>query len=197
MQPATLPPPRSLEPTRAVLPLLLLGATLGSALDAIHTHCGATEYPEPIFLRMAWWTPLLFGAAFAIGALRPWLDVILHLRPAPKPRPFQLGVTWAAFISAYFSSVLLLPWPQVSALLTLYFVIAWLASGRDRPTLLIAIAAAFLGPAVEAILVWRQAFVHLQSTFFGVPGWLPFLYLNAAVALTTLARYLSAPQARR
>lgn len=183
-------PPR---PTRALLPLFLLGATLGSALDAIHTHFGATEYPHPIFARMAWWTPLLFGSAFAIGALRPSLDGLLRLTPAPTPRPLQLGVTWAAFISAYFSSVLPLAWPQVSALLSLYFVIAWLACGRDRASLVIALAAAVGGPTVEAILVWQGAFMHLQDTWLGLPGWLPFLYLNAAIALTTLARWLARP----
>lgn len=178
-------------PGRSVLPLFLLGATLGSALDAIHTHFGATAYPRPIAFGMAWWTPLLFGSAFAIGALRPLWDVGFPAPTAPRPRPVQLGVTWAAFISAYFSSVLPLPWLQVSELLLLYFGIAWLASGCDRRSLVIALAAALGGPAVEALLVWRGAFVHLQDTRCGLPGWLPALYLNAAIALCTLARYLA------
>lgn len=187
------------RPGRALLPLWLLGATLGSALDAIHTHFGATTYPHPVFFGMAWWTPLLFGSAFAIGALRPLLDVWLA-EPgamAPRPRTWQLGVTWAAFISAYFSSVLPLSWEPISALLTLYFVIGWLACGRDRPSLAIALLAALLGPAFEGLLVSQGAFVHLTDTRFGLPGWLPFLYLNAAVALTTLARFLSTPPAPR
>ena len=91
------------------------------------------------------------------------------------------GVTWAAFISAYFSSVLPLAWGPISGLLSLYFVIGWLACGRDRPSLVIALLAALLGPAFEGLLVSQGAFVHLTDTHFGLPGWLPFLYLNAAV----------------
>ena len=187
------------RPGRALLPLWLLGATLGSALDAIHTHFGATTYPHPVFFGMAWWTPLLFGSAFAIGALRPLLDLWLAEpgATAPRPRAWQLGVTWAAFISAYFSSVLPLAWGPISVLLSLYFVIGWLACGRDRASLAIALLAALLGPAFEGLLVSQGAFVHLTDTRFGLPGWLPFLYLNAAVALTTLARFLSTPPSSR
>ena len=34
-----------------------LGATLGVALDAIHAHLGATVYTNPVWWRLAWWTP--------------------------------------------------------------------------------------------------------------------------------------------
>lgn len=193
MPPAT--DPRSPRIARAALLLLFLGATLGSALDGIHTHFGATQYARPGLFLMAWWTPILFAAAFAVGVLRPLLDrwALRSGSPAPLPRWMHVIVTLSLFVAAYWNSVMPLPWPYVSGMMLATFGLGWLVSDRTPLTLGIAVVAAIGGPAVEALLVSQGAFQHLQDTAFGLPGWLPFLYLNAAIALTTLARFLSAP----
>jgi hypothetical protein len=177
---------------RAALGLFLLGATLGSALDAIHTHFGGTAYTRPILWKMAWWTPLLFGSAFVIGLLRP-----LWERAHRAPRARAAPPTWTAaamamglFVAAYFASVLPLAWPVVSALLLLLFLVGYWLFDRSAVGLLIAVASAVGGPLVEHVLVRCGTFVHLSPVYLGLSGWLPFLYLCAAVGLTTLARRL-------
>lgn len=178
---------------RAALGLLLLGATLGSALDGIHTRLGATEYARPLFLRMTWWTPLLFAGAFAIGLLRPLIDTYTGARTgrsAPRPSGLAVLTAMALFVLAYFVSVLPLGWPAVSGLLLAIFAVGYALFDRSRVGLLIALGAAIGGPLVEMLLISCGTFVHLRPAYLLVSGWLPFLYLCAAVALTTLARWL-------
>lgn len=174
---------------RAAVILFALGATFGVLLDGIHTHFGATSYTRPVFWRMAWWVPPLFGGAFTIGLLRPLLERLLGARaPTPPRRVVLAGL--AAFTGAYFLTVAPLPWPAIAALLTAIYAVAWWSFDRTAIGLGIAVAAAFGGPTVEHLLVDRGLFVHHQVLAFGVPGWLPFLYLVAGVALTVLAKHL-------
>lgn len=176
---------------RALVVLAALGATLGVALDGIHTHLGATSYTRPVLWRAAWWTPLIFAGAFSVGLARPLLERLLR-RPSPAPPPRVVLAAMACFVGAYFVTVRPLPWPVTSALLLAVFAAAWWTFDRTAITLGICCAAAVGGPAVEALLVARGLFVHHQVLAFGVPGWLPFLYMVAGVALTTLARRLVA-----
>jgi MFS family permease len=166
-----------------------LGATVGVALDGIHTHLGATSYTHPVLWRMAWWVPLIFAGAFAIGLLRPLLDRWLAaLSPAPSVR--DVGSAFAVFVGAYFISVAPLPWPAIAGLLLAIFASSWWLFDRSSTGMAIAVAAAIGGPTVESVLVSQGLFVHHRTLAFGVPGWLPFLYLVAAVALTLLAKRL-------
>jgi len=67
-----------------ILYLFLLGATLGTALDAFHVYSGVERYPAPVFLGVAWWVPLLFGgAAVAIGCSHVKIDPLLGQRRRP------------------------------------------------------------------------------------------------------------------
>lgn len=179
------------QPLRAVALLFLLGATLGAGLDGIHTHFGATAYTSPLIWQMAWWTPLLFGGAFAIGMLRPILDRRFGRR-SPRPTLPSVLLGMGLFIVAYASSVLPLPWPLTAALLTAFFAVGWLLCDRSPIGLAIALVAAVGGPAVEMFLISRGTFMHLHPVLYTVSGWLPCLYLCAAVGLTTLARWLVA-----
>ena len=166
-----------------------LGATLGAALDGIHTHFGATSYPNPIVWRMAWWVPLLFGGAFMIGLLRPLVDHWRRSRSA-SPSASRVSAAFAAFVVAYFITVVPLPWPAIAGVLLAIFATSWWLFDRTATGFVIALVAAFGGPTVESVLVSRGLFVHHQVLALGVPGWLPFLYLVAAVALTLLAKRL-------
>jgi len=178
--------------SRGFFALLLLGATLGAALDGIHTHFGATRYTHPVLLRMAWWVPLLFGGAFSIGLIAPLLERRFSAaRKRPSPAATLLAVS--LFVVAYFVSVAPFSWPLVSLLLVAIFGAGFFICDRSRIGLFIAIGAAIGGPLFEVFLVGQGAFEHLQPTFLRVPGWLPALYLCAAVGLTTLARFLVVP----
>lgn len=174
---------------RGAVVLALLGATLGSALDGLHTHFGKTAYTHPVVWRMAWWVPLVFAGAFALGLARPLLERILG---AAGPMPTRGGVaaSLGAFVAAYVVSVLPLPWPAVAGLILVLFALSWRLFDGSPAGLAVALAASFGGPAVESFLVGRGLFVHFQVLAFGVPGWLPCLYLVAGVALTTLAKRL-------
>jgi hypothetical protein len=173
---------------RAALTLVALGATLGTALDGIHTHFGATRYSHPVFWLAAWWVPLVFASAFTLGLGRPLLGRLGA--DAPPPTWGQVLLSWVAFVVGYFVSVLPLPWPMVSLLLALLFAASWWLCDRTARTVIVAGIGAVGGPLVESALVAAGTFVHLHPVALGVSGWLPFLYLCAGVALCTLARRL-------
>lgn len=186
------PPGRAQRLGRATLILLGLGATLGSALDAIHSHFGALSYTHPVFARAAAWVPLLFAGAYASAIARPLL--LPHEPPLPG-RKAALGMGF--FIAAYWLTVA--PWPSLvrCALLVCIFWISWALCDRTLAGVGIAGVTAILGPAVEIALVHAGTFVHHEVLVFGIPGWLPLLYLTAAVGLGSLARWLVAPPGER
>lgn len=161
-----------------------LGATLGTALDGIHSHFGATRYARPVFWLAAWWVPPLFAGAFSIGLLRPLL------RREPPPPWWHAAASMALFVVAYFASVLPWSWPAVSAVLLALFALSYGAFDRTVPGLLVCVGGAFGGPLVEWTLVSLGLFEHTHPAFLGVSGWLPCLYLVAGVGLQTLARRL-------
>ena len=49
-----------------ILWLFLLGATVGTGLDAFHVYSDVERYPAPVLFGVAWWVPLLFGAAVVV-----------------------------------------------------------------------------------------------------------------------------------
>ena len=173
---------------RATGMLMLTGATLGSLLDGIHSHFGAVSYTHPVFARTAWWVPLLYCGAYALGAARPWLARNEPPLPAGKA---ALGM--GLFILAYALTVA--PWPLAvrAVIIGLLFVTGWWTCDRTRLGLLIAGLAAVGGPAVEISLIHAGTFVHHEVLLWGIPGWLPLLYLTAAVGLSALARWLARP----
>lgn len=179
---------------RASALLLLAGATLGSLLDAIHTHTGTTRYAAPLFFLAAWWTPPLFAAAaLAIGLQRP-LFTRWSGRAAPPPRGAIVALAMTLFVVAYAASGLLpFGWAGKSAVLgALFAVTFWLC---DRTLLGLGLAAltAFGGWSVEATLMRNGLFFHKDTEILGVAGWIPWLYATAAVAVGALGTWLMPP----
>ena len=172
---------------RATLILMGLGATLGSALDAIHSHFGALSYTTPVFARAAWWVPLLFSGAYGSAILRPLLTP-----RAPPPSGGKVALGLGLFIAAYWLTVA--PWSGTARAvgLTALFGVAWAVCDPTGPGLLAAAVGAVGGPTVEILLVRAGTFVHHEVLGLGIPGWLPLLYLTAAVGLGGLARWLVA-----
>jgi hypothetical protein len=170
----------------AAILLLALGATLGSALDAIHTHTGTTEYPAPVWMKMAWWTPLLFGVAgVAVGLPRAALE-----RGAPPPTRGAVAGGMALFVLAYALSGTLPGNVARAVVLFIIFAASWWSFDRTRLGLALALLTGLGGCAVEVLLIRQGAFRHLQPTWLGIPLWLPWLYAAAQVGVASLGRRL-------
>lgn len=162
-----------------------LGATLGSALDSIHTHSGVTAYTHPVVLRMAWWVPLLFGGAFALGLVRPLVDKSPH-----RPSWSRIVGAWALFVSGYVLSGVPLDAPLLAAALAGMYLVSFWFLDRNIPGVAMAVGAAIGGPLFESALVSAGVFVHTKPDYLGVSGWLPCLYLLSSPALGLTAKRL-------
>lgn len=175
---------------RATWVLMVTGATLGTALDGLHSHFGALSYTHPVFFRTAWWVPLLYCGAYALGAARPWL--LPHEPPLPA---WKAALGMGLFIAAYALSVA--PWPREARAIQMgmLFALGWGVCDRTAVGLLIAGLAAVGGPAVEHTLIRAGLFAYHEVNFLDIPIWLPLLYLTAAVGLSNLARWLATPRA--
>jgi len=168
----------------AIAVLAALGATAGSALDAIHTHFGATSYARPVAFKAAWWVPLLFAGAYASAIGRPLMD------RGPAPAGWKVALGMGLFVGAYWMSVAPIPWQARTALIALLFAAGYWICDRTRSCLIVAALAGVIGPVVEMLLVSLGVFVHHEVLALGVPGWLPFLYLTAAPGLGSLAKWI-------
>lgn len=176
---------------RAGATLALTGATLGTALDAIHVHTGATAYPRPTLAGQAWWVPPLFaGAGVVIGLSRPVAERLLgHATPVPSWSTVAAGM--GVFVLAYALSGILDGWPWSCALLLgVLFLVAWRRDDRSGLGLVLAALTAVGGTLVETLLVEIGAF-HYQGPSLGVVAvWLPALYCCAAVGVGALGKRL-------
>ena len=174
---------------RTLLWLFLLGASLGTALDAFHVLSHVERYASPALLGVAWWVPLLFGsAAVAIACSHPLLDPLLHHRRFRPLFSSLLGLTWLPLvylISASFFDTL-----TKTALILLIYCYFWLLAGNDWQNLVFSLVTAITGTLIEMILVAAGAFIYLQPDILGVPYWLPGIYACASLALGDLGRSL-------
>lgn len=174
--------------------LLALGATVGTALDGLHTYSGATAYAAPLFLKSTWWVPPLFaGAGLAIGMGRLLGDRITGKTTRP-PSSHAAVVAMLVFFAAYAASGFVdVDARQKAGLLAAAFVLLWAAIDRTLAGVLCAIGSGLGGLAVEATLVHFGAFRHRDANMLGVAFWIPPLYAIASVAVGGLTLRLLAP----
>jgi hypothetical protein len=173
-------------PLRGFGRLFVFGAVFGSFFDGFHTFGGATAYASPVALRMAWWTPPLFGGAFVLLGL-----VYAAARRDGDPAARNALAGFAAFGALYFSSGFL-PASNAVKLAVLLAGAAGLFAfvDRSRAALVTALAASVAGPGFEVVLVHLGVFAHLQPDFAGVPVWLPGLYFASGPGVGPLSRLL-------
>jgi hypothetical protein len=180
----------------AILWLFLLGATIGSCLDAFHVHNGVERYPVPVLFGLAWWVPLLLGAAtIAIGTSHTLINPLL----GNMGRPYGLltglsGLAW--LLLAYLVSASVLTSPTKTGLLGIIYLNFWLLTERNWQNLLLSVVTAITGTLIEMMLVTAGAFSYLHPDFIGVPYWLPCMYACASLALGNLGRSLIIPTVR-
>jgi hypothetical protein len=175
---------------RAMLWLFLLGAILGTVLDAFHVYSYVEQYPRPAFLGVAWWVPLLFGfAAIAIGYSHPFIDPLIH--NVRYHRRLAISIAELAWLLlAYLIAASPISSQAKSILLSLIYFNFWLLTGRGWQNLLLSLVTAITGTLVEMTLVAAGAFSYLQPDILGVPYWLPFMYACASLAIGDLGRSL-------
>lgn len=176
---------------KAVAVLALLGATVGTALDAVHVHTGTTQYTHPDFFGLAWWVPPEFAlAGVAIGLARPIWERLL-LRPAPSRSRRSVAFGMAMFVLAYaLSGLLPFDWTTKSLVLVSIFGVVWGVCDRTALGAFLAGSTAFLGTATEIALVRLDLFSYLHPNLSVVAGWLPWLYSTAAIAVGNLGKRL-------
>lgn len=175
---------------RAAAALLLLGATLGPLLDALHTHSGTTRYASPGWLQSAWWCPLLFGgAALSLGLGRPIAFRVFRVADA-QPSPRKLGVAIAVFIVTYVLSAFL-PIAAKLPTLAILLAVAWWAFDRTALGAGLAVLAGAGGWAVEWTLVRQGLFFHSETELDGIAAWLPFLYAIASIPVGQIGARLA------
>ena len=174
----------------AIFWLFLLGATLGTALDALEVYSGVERYPRPVLFGVTWWVPLLFGAAaVAIGYSHPLVDpLILRTRPYHRLSVSIGELTW--LVLAYLISVSPLDSLARAGLIALIYLNFWLLAGRSWQDLLLASVTAVTGTLTEMILVNAGVFSYTHPDILGVPYWLPGLYACASLAVGDLGRSL-------
>jgi hypothetical protein len=173
----------------------VLGAALGTALDAVHAYGDVESYANPVIGRLGWFVPLEFGlVGLAAGVAVPQLDRVLAGRafawpPAARLRELALiGVLYAGTVIAN-------GWG--AAPLTIAFVavlVRRLAGNPATGDWAFALIAAIAGPAVEATLVAVGAFDYTEPDLLGIPVWLPALWANGGLVIRRLFAPLPIPE---
>lgn len=174
----------------AMVWLFLLGAILGTSMDAYHVFSHVERYPDPFVLGVAWWVPLLFGgAALAIGYSHPRVDPLLGQRRSPRRLLWSLSeVLW--LILAYLVTATALNSVAKVGLVAIIYLNFWLLTGRGWQNLLLSFVTAITGSLIEMLLVIAGAFSYLHPDLLGIPYWLPCLYACASLAVGDVGRTL-------
>jgi hypothetical protein len=181
---------------RAIFWLFLLGATLGTALDAFHVYSHVERYAMPVLFGLVWWVPLLFGtAAVAIGYSHPLVDPLIHnIRPHRRLTTSIAELGW--LLLAYLIAASPVDSIAKTGLLALIYLNFWLLGGRGWQNLLLSFVTAITGTLIEMILVAAGAFSYLHSDILGVPYWLPWIYAITSLAVGDLGRSIMSSSAR-
>jgi hypothetical protein len=171
-----------------VIVLFVVGGAVLTVCDGFHTHSGTTAYAQPVFLLMAWWTPLLFGATAGFGGALFAVGCRLLGTPR-KPTHAQIAAASVLFVAIYFASGFLpLSSAPKTALLFAGTLVCFAISDRTWQGALLAVVAAICGCAVEITLSHAGAFWYVQPDVWGIPYWLPCLYLASGSAVGQAAR---------
>ncbi len=157
----------------------------------MHVATRTTAYTAPVLLGLAWWAPLLFGAAaVAMGLARPLAERMTG-RMTTQPTSRRAASGLLLFALAYVvSSVLPLAPPLVAAIIGVLFLCAWGIGDGSALGFCLALATAVIGTAVEIGLTSLGAFAHRDQEIAGVAAWLPALYATGQAAVGALGKRL-------
>jgi hypothetical protein len=174
--------------------LFFFFALVATLCDQSWLRLGALLYPH---MKQPWWTPLMFGfvglAAVHFAALTTRYLVRSDAPPPPDP-PARFAVSAAWFVAAYLACGL---WDATRAgavgaglvlVWLLRFLLQWPRKGERAAILIICIGLAVAGSGGEILLVRFHLMSYVRPFLFGLPAWLPGLYLQAGYLSRDIAR---------
>ncbi len=180
---------------RPICILFLYGALFGPFGDLCHVLTHTTSYPKDVyrfyfFGLIPYWVPLLFGSAtLLMGITYPLLDRLFPLIQRPHTKKYLALLAPFLFLGIYCLSGII-PYPNI--LLALLAVFTWAIVERTWRGVLLALLTGMLGTGIEIYLVQTNVFSyqHHAAHFWGVPTWLPWLYIIASITVGNLGRFL-------
>lgn len=168
------------------LQLFAIGGAAGTLLDGISTWQGIAFYSDPFLFKTAWWVPFLFGSAtLLIG----WSHARIH--PLKERRAFRFNVGLIFLLTACGCAFLLNILSGIQAvLLAILYSLNWRITDKTIRGAGLASLTALAGCAVEVLLGKLGHYHYTRPDIFGIPYWLPFLYLHFSAAAGWLGRLL-------
>lgn len=179
----------------------LLGAITGSTGDFVHIITQTDRYPHDgpfpflpfLPVKMPVWVPFLFGSAVVVMGVT---HKLFSLSYQPRMVHHRLFVTFApaVFLGFYALSGFIHAgtggWQDVW--LCLSAIAFWWFADRTKTGALLAFVCAAGGTLFEIFLVSIHGFSYYpqHSNLFGVPSWLPWLYVDASIAVSLVVRWL-------
>jgi hypothetical protein len=173
---------------RAWLAIALAGAVVCTVCDHLHVINDVLSYPNIAFWGEAWWVPLLFAtASLVIVANAGVIRRALGGAPLDPPSLAQVMADGIVFVTAYAFTAYGHTLPNVVLGVLLGF---WLARALTAPIWLIvySVLVAIGGTAFEGTWSKLGFFQYLHPDFYGVPRWLPGIYLHVAFLTAGLER---------
>jgi hypothetical protein len=173
---------------RTAVTIAALGFVVALAGDACHVASGATRYEwdgVPEIWRSQVWFPFLVAGAVLLAA---WSGRRAGL-PAERVRARADVVTGAALVLALYALTAVVDGQPATVSVVLCGAVAVAIWSRWDPStgaFVLALAAAFLGPLAEIVLVELGAARYADDALFGVAPWLPCLYFGAGAVASGL-----------
>jgi hypothetical protein len=178
--------------------IFVLGGILGAIGDYTHVASQTDGYLHPLLplpTGQPFWVPFLFGSAtLGIALSHVRMDQVL----GPKNRPV---VSWTsasagalAFLALYAASGFfsLKTGADKDVFLWTCCLLFWWLADRTWQGVLLGLGTAAVGTCIEIGLTRIGAFYYFPevNNLWGVPSWLPALYVTASFAVGNLARTL-------
>jgi len=184
-----------------VLLSFIVGALAGTTGDFVHVITNTDGYPAngpfpflPFLpVNMPVWVPFLFGSAVLLMAASYKLLANANTLRLQNNRtltfiaPFLFVLIYAltGFVQGGTGS-------GQDAWLALVTLLLWWFADRSKLGVVLALLNAIGGTLFEMFLVHSGAFYYYpeHSNFFGVPSWLPWLYMIAGICISLLVRWI-------
>ena len=173
---------------RRLAACFVIGAVLGTALDAIHVADDVLVYHGATVWEIGWWVPLQFGLVGAlVGVAIPVIERVAG--PDEPPRwPLDRVVGELMLFAALYLSTALVGADDAGWLTAGLFALAGLrlALVPTEGDWAYVLLAAVLGPLGEAAISATGVFEYVDPDFLGIPYWLPALWANGGFLLRRL-----------
>lgn len=177
---------------KIIITLFIIGAIVGPTYDGFHSHSNTLFYPQVFFCKMAWWVPLLFGgASVAVGLSALAWDKRFPMHQEPDSwRHVVTGM--GLFGLQYFASGFLKLTPlNMNIYLGLFALVNLIVLGFSLSNFFFCICVAIAGCLAEILISAKGLFFYTSPDIWGIPYWLPYLYVSAACSVGNTARKLA------